>query len=237
MPEITQTDFTPGKITKENLLDYYKIPETDLERLFPELEKQAQSFGLDVVLADLSQLTKVNDPKALDIKHDTCQSDGKTVYLHNDLKKAGGMPSRIYDLIHVGLGHGTQWSANKNSKLQFAGDKSWKIATKAYVGAGEENLKTVYEYEKEAGRLGLEHLKKVLAKSNRITSAGQIIQMYNDYLIRDLSYIMQYYRSGKIVDFFENFEPNQPLLEDINVPEKLQPKTRANPAIPLIRLS
>lgn len=239
MSEKTPQDYGRNKITKDNILEYYKVPEKELANVFEGLKSRAESLGLKVVMADLSELTNVNDPKALEIKHDTCQSDGKTVYLHSDLKAVGGNVSRIYDLMHVGLGHGTQWAAGKDSGLEFYGDESWQIATKAYIGASEEDLVAVHKYEEEAGRLGLAHLRKALENVTNLneTTANNLAQMYSDYVRRDLNYIMDYYRTGEVVNFFENFEPNQPILKQIAIPENLKPVARENQCIPLIRLS
>ena len=237
MSEAIGADKPPSQINKENILEYYSIPETELEQAFGVLKEYAEKLGLRVTLADLSQLTKVADPKALNLMHDTCQSDGLNVYLHNDLKKVGGNVGRVYDLMHVGLGHGTQWAADENGGLKYFGDASWDIATKAYVGASEPDLRTVHEYEEEAGRLGLEHVRKALDDKNNQEITQHIIQMYSDFVRRDLDYIMNYYRSGEIVDFYSNFEPGLPLLDRITIPAVLKPKSRDNPSVPLIRLS
>jgi len=236
MSEIRETlpAETPGRITKDNILEYYQIPAEHLETAFTNLQNLAEKMGLKVALADLSLLTNVNDPKAKESGHDTCQSDGKTVYLHHDLKKTGGIVGRVYDLMHVGLGHGTQWSAGPKSGLKFHGDEAWKVATKGYFGAPEEDLQTVYEYELEAGRLAVAYLKKAV---DGLAPAAQakVIALYSDYVRNDLAYIMKVYRTNKIPPFFQNFTPNQPALEDIAIPEHLMPIQRENQCVPLIR--
>ena len=89
--------------TAQEILEHYRVAEHDLFRLFTAFEELVKNNGMDVEIVDLSH---VEDSDTDDTDHaETCTADGKTIYLHNQLKDHGGILTRIYDIMHMGCGH------------------------------------------------------------------------------------------------------------------------------------
>jgi|GEM_PF-4875253 len=79
------------------ILDYYKVREVDLHRLFAAIEEQCINNGMKIQIVNLA-----DNPEDDHSDHaETCTSDGHTIYLHNQLRDHGGILTRIYDIMHM----------------------------------------------------------------------------------------------------------------------------------------
>jgi hypothetical protein len=93
---------------------------------------------------------------------ETCTSDGKTIYLHNQLKDHGGILTRIYDVMHMGCGHLIQRGSDENQGLKRYGDNARGIGSVFHLGADKSTLDDVQKYELEAGQLGVSFITREL---------------------------------------------------------------------------
>lgn len=216
------------------ILNHYKVSEIDLFRLFSAIESTCSDNGIDVVIVDLSQ-----NPEDDGSDHaETCTSDGQTIYLHNQLKDHGWILTRIYDIMHMGCGHLIQWWAQADSGLTWYGDTAFEIGSVFHDGANEDTLMRVKAYELEAGVLGLSYIDSILDTLELTESTKQdIMQLYNDYVITDNKYIIDYYRTWVSTNFFSNWIYDQDMLTllDLDTIQHINAAKRTTIEIGLVR--
>lgn len=230
-------------MNQELLLKNYSLTEKDLFLLYEKIVKFLRDKSVSISYISLEPIIETDVyrlARALehaDAHHETCLSDGKNVWLHEDLEEVGGIISRVYDILHVGCGHLWQWSADSSSGLEFYGNRAWRIGSQFHLGASEHTLNIVRRYEREAGLICLQNLKNILAHASLGQSIDfRCIQLYTDYLATDLDYIITYYRTGKIQNFFDNWQSNTAPLESIDVTFPTIIRQRRNQCTALINV-
>lgn len=130
---------------------------------------------------------------------------GKDLYLDPSLPSHIGLAA----LTHV-AGHAIQWACPGD--LPFInGEEAEEIGNKFWIGASDEELVKVTEYEEEASRIGLD-----LLHDAGVTDTDEFI---SDYFHADNAFLMHYYRT-KEVRPLASFWP-KPVLEPLDIDPKL----------------
>jgi NitT/TauT family transport system ATP-binding protein len=225
-----------------SLLEKYNLKEQDVNILVDDIYLFLKNLGIGIIQSNLDRIVETDIYKVdrvikdEDKHHETCISDGLDIWIHNDINDVGGVCGRLYDLLHVGCGHLWQWSANENSGLKFWGDNAWHIGSKFYLGANEDTLKVVYEYEREAGELAMANLNLIL-KNNKYSPDFRynISKLFTDYLQTDLEYITNFYRTGIVKNIHDNWKLNANKVEHIHIDFELNPVRRSNKCLALIK--
>lgn len=227
-----------------NLLAEYGITESQLQELFECVVTFLEKKGIVVTYTNLEPVIEedvykvIRDSNSSDGEshHETCISDGKEIWLHNDLEDVGGIAGRLYDILHVGCGHLWQWSANEKSTFVFNGDKAWEMGARTFLFAPDTELQEVRAYEKEASKISIQNLKNIFVGSKLSKSfQDSFIQFHNDYCVTDLHYIIDYYNTGEVKPFFDNWIKGAPLLPFINTGINLSISRRKNKCVSLIK--
>lgn len=208
---------------KENIFDHYGVREEHLHIAYKLIARELQQLWIEIQHSDLSNVVEEQEDEEAD-HLETSIADGDTIYLHDNLGDHGWIATRLYDAMHLWSGHMIQRAATEESWLQFWGDEAYKIGSVFHQWASEEVLSNVRLYEKEAGELWLFMLAKVLNTWYDVDliskqQADNILRMYNDYAANDLEYIMDYYRTGKSKNFFQErkFFP-KPTINHLAIP-------------------
>jgi hypothetical protein len=226
----------------KHIKNRYKVSEEELQELFKALCREAEAMGVNIHLTDLSHVKEVEVfaedllVEAKDDHNETAVSDGKNIFLHVRTEEQGGVMGQIYDLLHIAFGHMLQWASDMSGGLQFFGNFAYEVGTPFFLGASDRQLEIVRLYEREAGVLALNCLRKILSKEN-LENQDALLRLFSDYAGTDLWYIIDYYREGLERSFFDNwrFGSGQELLkEKIKKPSKLDFIAREVKAVPLI---
>lgn len=228
------------------ILKKYGIEDADLESLTEEVRRLVESTGIEVRFVDLRAVIEQDilgtDAVAEQLgsdtgekHHETAISDGRTLYLHDELEEFG-LAGRLYDLLHMGAGHVWQWSSTADSGLEFHGDIGWELGSKFHLGATEEVLQQVYRYERESSCIAMGNLDMILTHDQVHDDEwkARMRRFLNDYLSTDLDYIVDYYRTGRVYDFTARWQRHAPQLPAIAPRFTITPKQRDNLCIPLI---
>lgn len=167
--------------------------------------------------------------------HETAISNGLEIFLHDDLDEVG-FEARIYDLLHVGLGHFWQWNAGVESDLKFYDDIAWEFANKFYLGSPDTEIAKVRAYEEEAGTIALSLARKILKDASHIMPVHReaLLRFYNDYLLTDLDYITHFYKSGELPEIETVWKYSTIMLPEIYVDFSINPRKRDGKCIPLV---
>jgi hypothetical protein len=230
----TQYLINAGVVNAESILQKYNVKESDLFRVYEALVKYVIAAGIVIQQVDLSNLNEGQAGEEAD-HAETCTSDGHTIYLHNQLKDHGGILTRIYDVMHMWCGHLIQWWSDEKQGISRYGDKAWEIWSVFHMGADAETLSHVQKYELEAWQLGLSCLSKILRWLALDSSAENIMKLYNDYVMTDNDYIIDYYHTGESKNFFSQRQYNTPRLPLLNTNIQFTPLQRTMIDIGLIR--
>ena len=230
-------------MTHSDLISHYRLDKQMLHVLYDRIVDFLGEKGVNVTYKNLepvieSDVYGMTDAiKPADKHHESCLSDGREIYLHDNMEDIGGICSRLYDILHMGCGHVWQWSAQTESNLKFYGEHAWSIGSTYYLGASEDKLKEVWDYEEEAGALALANLELVLKKYDfNKDFAENIVGFFNDYLKTDLDYITSFYRTKKVANFFDGWQFNARPLRVISPDFKLYIQRRTNNCIALINV-
>jgi len=228
-------------MTHNNLIEQYSLNKGELITLYDNIVSYLQEKGVIVSYINLEPIVETDiyrvdrQIKEADKHHESCISDGSEVFLHYDMEDVGGICGRLYDILHVGCGHLWQWSANENSGLKFYGDNAWKVGSTFYLDKPEEEIQLVYNYEREAGIIAVANLKIILQQYNYSPKfSDTLIRLFNDYMNTDLEYITSFYRTGKVKNFFENWQYQSTALPQMQVNFPLHINRRTNKCIALI---
>lgn len=221
--------------TPKSVLEYYNVSERDLDTIYRAFEGQCKKYLIEVLTVNLTWMKEENEWEDAD-HSETCTSDGKTIYLHNQLSDHWGIMTRVYDIMHMWCGHLIQRWAKENSGLEYYGDKARKIGSVFHMWASDDLLLKVSNYELEAGILWVQHLREIIKEVIlQDSDTESIIQLYSDYVQTDHEYIIDYYRTGKSSNFFKNRKFNQELLPEINLPIVIDIQKRSDIEIWLVR--
>jgi len=228
-----------------NLILQYNLDPAEVAALDSEIRAFLATHGVEVSLASLervveqdvySEVYRINRALAEDEgHHETCVSDGKTVWIHDQIEHVGGECSRLYDMLHVGCGHLFQWAAGRESGLSFYGDEAWEMASKFFLKAPEPEIQRVWRYEREAAQLASGNLARILEQgrfSSRFREAFAC--MFNDYAATDLEYITAFYRTGEVRSIFDQWQRGAAVIPSIQSDFRIQPIRRSNRCIPLL---
>jgi hypothetical protein len=214
---------TAENLSREKTFDLYKIEENNLFSIYNKLEEKAKEIGVNVEYLDLTEFSEddhYNNDHSGDIenkKHaETARSDGKNLILEKELKNAGGIQGRMYDLMHLAFGHMVQWSSD-DKKLLLTKEESWAIGYRNHEGSPDIVLEMMSLYEFEAGMQGIEALRQVIDEVDISKEQKErITQYFVDYVYADRDYIIQHYRGNhesfqKFWKFGQNIPPRQTL--------------------------
>ncbi len=227
-----KTKVFSGKKVHEYIKEY-GINEKTLMTVYSRLEKQARENGIIVEYLDLSQFEEdefyENELVSNKEKHaETARSDGKTLVLEKDIERAGGIPGRMYDLLHLAYGHMVQWSTI-DSRALLTKEEAWAIGYRNHEGSPDKVLALMAQYELEAGMSGVSALTKMLVDMNEISGMEKeaIIQYFTDYVYADSAYIIQHYRGNrhKFEEYFQAGREVPPLYQALTVPEYIKRQT------------
>ncbi len=228
----------PEHFTSKNVLKYYGVSDKDIKRLYEKVLTFVKERGVHVIIKSLENAIEFKKDLPTNTKkhHETCVSDGQTVYLHNNLHEVGGLKARLYDLLHVGIGHYSQWNAFGNCPLKFSGNGAWETGQINFMGSSEKELSVAKKYEREASWIYIENLKTILSQINSFShkKKARIIQFYTDYAVSDLKYLMTYYRTGKVRKFYDSWIAGNKRFPRVNLNFTLKSKRRNHQCIPLI---
>lgn len=230
------------KTNEEIVREKYNFRDDELLVLLEEIVNYILSKGVKITYANLEPVIETNvytisrSIKPEDEHHETCISDGKEIWLHNDLEDVGGIMGRIYDLLHVGCGHLWQWSATAESGFEFYGDYAWEFGSQSFLFATASKISEVWRYEEEASRICMQNLAIILSEKIFTNSfKNKFLDFFNDYCVTDLHYITNYYKTGKVLGFYDDWKFDADKLPTINANISLKNKRRSNKCIPLIK--
>jgi hypothetical protein len=162
-------------------------------------------------------------------------SNGSDIWLHNDIEDVGGIYGRLYDIVHVGLGHLFQWNAEPDATIEFKGDEAWLVGSTFYLFADSEKIELVKRYECEAHQIALCNLSKILHENNFATrKIEEVLRFVNDYCQTDLSYIINYYKTGEVKNIYSDWHLNSTALEPVSV-NSIIIKERSNKCVSLLK--
>jgi hypothetical protein len=229
-----------------NLTSTYNLDPIEIDNLQAAIMQFLRRHGVDVVMRSLEPVIETavygevyRVERAVqpdDAHHETCVSDGLTVWAHDEIEQLGGECSRLYDLLHVGCGHLFQWAAGADSGLEFYGDQAWAMASTFYLRAEAKLIDRVWRYEREAARLANGNLDQILEEWQ--FSSGfkhNVARMFNDYAVTDLAYITAYYRTGEVRSIFENWCRNADRIPPLRATFPVRPIRRTNRCVALLR--
>jgi len=224
-----------AQINVQTILEHYNVSERDLHTVYEAFEKECKKNLIEVITIDLSWLEEEHEWEDAD-HAETCTSDGKTIYLHNQLSDHWGITTRIYDIMHMGCGHLLQRWAKEHSWLEYHGDKAWEIGSVFHMWASDELLSKVWDYELEAWTLWVQYLRNIVKKVSLQDSTPEaIIQLYSDYVQSDHEYIIGYYKTWVSTNFFSHWKFDQPILPETQIPTDITVQKRTSIEIWLIR--
>lgn len=166
----------------------------------------------------------------------TCDN-GVTMTLLKDLSKHAGIVTQLYDILHLWWWHMLQWAMESDpGDREYWWDKAFEIGAVFHVWASQEKLEQVRQYEEEGWRMGLWNLKQTMELMQlNLEIQSTVMRFYNDYQQNDLNYLLNYYRTGKSINFFENRQNDLPTLPLLPVPSEVRVKTRPPLGIGVIR--
>lgn len=187
-----------SKTPEIDVINFYQLSANQFKILLVAVEHYLKDNGVNIYEANLETSIEFESlvPKGIKLHHETAISDGKSIYVRRNMNDAGGCLGRVYDLLHLGLGHYTQWNITEPcDEIEFQGDLSWAIATTPYMGASKGDLELVYRYEFEAANIYLRHLDCILEDLGITNEVKQrFVGFYNDYSNTDLEYILMFYK-------------------------------------------
>ena len=125
----------------------------------------------------------------------TGQFDGKEIWV--DLDK--DPEEAVFILVHL-FGHTVQW--NLDEKLRLLG--------LAISGVKEEDLRRIYQYERQASQLGLALLEE--------TGEFHLARWLTDRFGADWKFLAHFYRTGEKVRFEIEEGADEPLLTALPIP-------------------
>ena len=125
----------------------------------------------------------------------TGQFDGKEIWVDLDRNPE----EAVFILVHL-FGHTVQW--NLDEKLRLLG--------LANSGVKEEDLPRIYEYEREASRLGLALLEE--------TGELRLARWLSDCFEADWKFLAHFYRTGEKLRFAKEQGADEPLLSPLSIP-------------------
>ena len=125
----------------------------------------------------------------------TGQFDGKEIWV--DLDK--NPDEAVFILVHL-FGHTVQW--NLDEKLRLLGLSN--------LGVTESDLPRIYQYEREASRLGLALLEA--------TNEFRLARWLTDRFGADWKFLAHFYRTGQKVRFEKDAGADEPLLTSVPIP-------------------
>ncbi len=159
---------------------------TDLKKAYDLVERRIENrYAIPVSIAD------VLDPNTGDF-------DGLRIQVDYDQD----LDSALFVLVHL-FGHTVQWNISAEYR-ELGHDLS--------TGKGEEQLKKIYDYEKNATRYSLQLMHEVGIKD--------LDQWVSDWWEADWKYLAHYYRTGVKLDFRKLLEPGKGgLLTPLAIPE------------------
>ena len=221
----------------------YQLKDYHLELLYEKILARVVTNGATITISDLSRV--IEEKVLLDpdcelpegVHHETAISNGVDIFLHFQMED--GLIGRIYDLLHLGIGHFTQWNGTIKSDLQFYGENAWQVATKSYLGASPCEIEIAEAYELEAGKIALGNLEEILLNATDFSkvTAKNILRFFNDYINTDIEYIINYYHSGILPNFFGCWKFNSKKIPSLTVSKHTikSPRERINKCLPLVR--
>jgi hypothetical protein len=202
-------------LTRDETFNLYMINESSLVKVYRCLEMEAVKMGIVVEYVAMSVFSEddhYENNENQDTKHaETARSDGKNLLLEVDLKKAGGIQGRMYDLLHLAFGHMVQWST-EDPHMLLTKEQAWSIGYRNHEKSPDIVLDMMSLYEFEAGMLAIEVLRKILMKDRDIPHEEKysIWQYFVDYVYADRGYIIQHYR-GNHESFQKFWKFGQPI--------------------------
>jgi hypothetical protein len=229
-----------------NLTSTYNLNAEEIQTLQSAITEFLNRHGVEVVMRSLEPVIETalygevyRVERAVqqdDSHHETCVSDGLTVWAHDEIEQLGGECSRLYDLLHVGCGHLFQWAAGAESGLEFYGDEAWSMASTFYLRAEERLIDRVWRYEREAAQLANGNLDRILDEWQFSSEFKKnVARMFNDYAVTDLAYITAYYRTGEVCSIFDKWSRNADRIPPIPVTFAVRPSRRTNRCVALLR--
>ena len=192
-------------LSREETFKLYGIDEQNLLSIYEKLEEKAKKSGVSIEYVDLTGFSEddyyENDLSgdAENTRHaETARSDGKHLLLEKDIKAAGRIQGRMYDLLHLAFGHMVQWSTD-DAKMILTKEEAWAIGYRNHEGSADRILDLMSLYEFEAGMQGIEALRQVLDEATLSDDQKEaILQYFTDYVYADRDYIIQHYRGNHL---------------------------------------
>ena len=159
---------------------------TDFKTAFDLVERRIEDrYSIPVSISD------VLDPNTGDF-------DGVKIMVDYDQD----MESALFVLVHL-FGHTVQWNISAEYRA---------IGTDLSIGKGEEELRKIHEYEKNATRYSLQLLHDVGVKD--------LDRWVSDWWGADWKYLAHYYRTGEKLDTRSLIEPGKAeLLTPLTIPQ------------------
>jgi len=159
---------------------------TDFKTAFDLVERKIEDrYNIPVSISD------VIDPNTGDF-------DGLKIMLDYDQD----MESALFVLIHL-FGHTVQWNTS---------DEYRAIGSDLSIGKGDEELRKIHAYEKNATRYSLQLLYDV--------GVEDLDRWVSDFWEADWKYLAHYYRTGEKLDTRSLIEPGKAeLLVPLPIPE------------------
>jgi hypothetical protein len=195
-----------------------------LSLLYDDLVQFCMRYGGRVVLTDLTDVyAHFPKPKFTQSVFYTGLSNGRTIYIHNDLKVVD-LEARTWDVLHL-TGHMFQWhikaAAAKRLGIKYYGKKARDYADGDFFFSPSEEFGNILLYELEANRFSISIAASVTFGPQR----KQITEHLIRFGAKDLNFIMHYYN-----DFDPKREdkfviPSEEVLAKRILPLRLPPPT------------
>ena len=125
----------------------------------------------------------------------TGQFDGKEIWVDLDRNPE----EAVFILVHL-FGHTVQW--NLDEKLRLLGLTN--------SGVRKEDLPRIYQYEREASRIGLALLEE--------TGELRLARWLSDCFGADWKFLAHFYRTGEKLRFAKEQGAGEPLLSPLSIP-------------------
>jgi hypothetical protein len=193
-----------------------------LSLLYDDLVRFCMRYGGRVVLTDLTDVySHFPKPKFTQSVFYTGLSNGRTIYIHNDLKVVD-LEARTWDVLHL-TGHMFQWhiksAAAKRLGIKYYGKRARDYAAGDFFFSPSGEFGNILQYELEANRFSISIAAGVTFGSQRKRALEHLIR----FGAKDLNFIMHYYNDfdAKREDKFA--VPSVPILAKRILPLHLPP--------------
>jgi len=162
----------------------HRMPDQQMKNAYDRVEKHIEDrYGIPVMISDV-------------ISPNTGDFNGVEIKLDYDQE----LDSAFFVLVHL-FGHTVQWNISAEYR---------RLGYNVEPGRSEEELRLIYDYEKDASRISLS-----LMHECGITDLDQWL---SDWWAADWRYLQHFYRTSERLNFRSLITPGAELLTPLPIP-------------------